>query len=119
MVGMSSRDIPLVIQDLQEAIATARAAGDRRMLGYSLEMFFTASTFINAPGAEEAAEEGFIIFRDEINDSWGLSMAYQNKARIAAGKGDDSEQEKYLAKFKELIREAPLSFQAGLFWPRV
>jgi len=116
LVGMSSGDMPLVIRDLQEAIAAARAAGDKRMLGYSLGMFFTATTFINALGAEEAVEECFRIFRDQVNDTWGLSMAYQNMARIAESKGDHSKKDKYLAKLNELIREAPMSFQAGLFY---
>ncbi len=43
-------------------------------------------------------------------------MAYGNMARIAEGRGDHGEKEKYLAKYKELIRQAPLSFQAGLFY---
>ncbi len=116
MVGLSHGNMPIVIQDLQDAIATARAAGDKRMLGYSLEMFYTATTFMQVPGAEAAAEEGFRIFTEEVNDSWGLSMAYQNRARIAAANGDQAEKEKYLAKYKELIRQAPLSFQAGLFY---
>ena len=116
LVGMSSGSMLLVIQDLQEAIALSRAAGDKRILGYSLEMFFRASTFLDTPGAVEAAEEGYAIFRDGVNDNWGLSMSYQNMATMAISKGDHSEKEKYLAKFKELIREAPLSLQAGLFY---
>lgn len=116
VVGMSSGDMPLVIRDLQDAITIARASEDKRILGYSLEMYFLATTFISAPPAEEAAEEGFTIFRDEVNDNWGLSMAYGNMARIAEGKGDRGEKEKYMAAYKEVIREAPLSFQAGLFY---
>ena len=116
MVGLSHGNIRVVLQDLQDAIDTARAAGDKRMLGYSLEMFFTANTFINAPHAEEAAEEGFRIFTEEIHDIWGLSMAYQNKARVASYKGNDMEKERYLTKLRELIRHSPLSFQAGLFY---
>src|SRR5215207_749944 len=115
-VGLSHGNIRVVLQDLQDAIDTARAAGDKRMLGYSLEMFFTANTFINAPHAEEAAEEGFRIFTEEIHDIWGLSMAYQNKARVASYKGNDMEKERYLTKLRELIRHSPLSFQAGLFY---
>jgi len=115
MVGMSHGNMPIVIQDLQDAIATARLAGDKRTLGYSLEMYFTATTFISAPFAEEAAEEGFRIFTEEVDDNWGLSMAYQNRARIAEGRGNQIEKEKYRAKYKDLVRKAPLSFQAGLF----
>lgn len=116
LTGMSSGNMPLVIHDFQDAIATARAAGDKLILGYSLEMFYVAAAFISVPGMEEAAEEGFKIFTEEVNDNWGLSMAYQNKARLAANKGNDVEKEKYFAKLKELIQQAPLSVQAGLFY---
>ena len=118
MVGMSHGNMHTVIQDLQDGIAAARAAKDKRMLGYNLEMFYTASQFLNTPGAEEAAREGFGIFTQEIDDkdNWGQSMAYQNMARIAANKGDSIEREKYFAKFKELVQQAPLSLQAGLFY---
>lgn len=116
MVGMSHGNMPIVIKDLQDAIATARLAGDKRMLGYSLEMYFTATTFISAPFAEEAAEEGFRIFTEEVDDYWGLSMAYQNKSRIAETRGDHLEKEKYRTKYKDFVRQAPLSFQAGLFY---
>jgi tetratricopeptide (TPR) repeat protein len=115
VVGMGSGNMPLVLQDLQEAIANARAADDKRMLGYSLEMFFTAAQFIKTPGADEAAEEGYRIFRDEVNDTWGLSMGYQNMARLASNRGDHVKKNLYLAKFKELVQKAPVSFQAGLF----
>jgi predicted ATPase/class 3 adenylate cyclase len=116
MVGLSHGNMPIVIQDLQDAIATARRSGDKRVLGYSLEMYFTATTFISAPFAEEAAEEGFQIFTEEVDDYWGLSMAYQNKFRIAEARGEHLEKEKYRAKYRELVRQAPLSFQAGLFY---
>jgi predicted ATPase/class 3 adenylate cyclase len=116
MVGMSHGNMPIVIQDLQDAIATARLSGDKRILGYGLEMYFTATTFISAPFAEEAAEEGFRIFTEEVNDRWGLSMAYQNKSRLAEIRGDRLEKEMYRAKYRDLVRQAPLSFQAGLFY---
>ena len=109
-------NMPVVTQDLQEAITVSRASGDKRILGYSLEMYFTASRFINAPDADEAAAEGLEIFRDEISDKWGLSMAYQNLASIAEKRGDLTEKENYLVKVKELVRETPLSFHAGLFY---
>jgi len=116
MVGMSHGNMPIVIQDLQDAIATARLSGDKRVLGLSLGMYFTATTFIRAPFAEDAAEESFLIFTEEVDDYWGLSMAYQSKSRIAEAKGDQIEKENYRAKYKELVRQAPLSFQAGLFY---
>jgi tetratricopeptide (TPR) repeat protein len=43
-------------------------------------------------------------------------MAYQSMARIASSKGDLSEKQKYFGKLKELTRDAPLSFQAGMFF---
>jgi predicted ATPase/class 3 adenylate cyclase len=116
MVAMGQGYQPLIIQSLQEAIAISRTTGDKLILGYSLGMFSLASIFSNVPGGPEAAQEGLIIFTDEINDNWGLGMAYQNMARIAAGKGDLGEKQKYFEKFKELMHEAPLSFQAGLFF---
>ena len=104
------------IRALQEAIAISRFTGDRRMLGYSLEMYFTAARFGEAPEAAEAAQEGLSIFTEEINDTWGLGMAYQNMVIIAAQKGDLSEKEKYLGKLKELLRDVPISFQSGVFF---
>ncbi len=116
LVSMGQGNISLTIQALQEAISISRVTEDKRILGYSLEMLFIASTFINVPGGPEAAQEGLIIFTEEIDDTWGLSMAYQNMARVAASKGDLDEKEKYLSKLKDQIREVPLSFQAGLFF---
>jgi len=114
--GLGQGNIPFVIQSLQEAIAISRSTGDKLILGYSLEMYYAVSRFINLPGASEAAQEGLTIFRDEINDKWGLSIAYQNMVAIAAEKGDLSEKEKYFRKAKALTQEAPLSYQAGLFF---
>ncbi|MDQ2693739.1 MAG: adenylate/guanylate cyclase domain-containing protein, partial [Chloroflexota bacterium] len=116
LTGMSGGNMPLVIGDLQEAIAMARASGDKLILGYSLETFFTAAAFINTPGSDEAAIEGYRIFTEDVQDTWGLSMAYQNMARIAARKGEEAEKDRYLALFKELVQLAPLSIQAGLFY---
>jgi predicted ATPase/class 3 adenylate cyclase len=116
MVGFSMGNMPVVIQDLQEAINVSRAAGDKRILGYSLNMCYTASGFIEVPGAVKYAEEALQIFRDDIRDTWGLTMSYQNMIRTAESRGDHNEKEKYLAKLKELVRETPLSFQAGLFY---
>jgi predicted ATPase/class 3 adenylate cyclase len=115
-IGMGVGNMPVVLRDLQEGIAIARTAGDRRILGYCLEMFSTATTFINVPGGDEAAEEGYRIFRDEVEDMWGMTMSYQNMARIAMNKGNIVEMKVYSAKLKELIQEAPISFQAGLFY---
>ncbi len=117
MVGMSTGNMPIVIRDLQDAIVTARSGSDKRILGYSLELFYTAAQFISTPGAEDAAREGYAIFTgEEIDDKWGQSMAYQNMARMAANEGDTVERDKYFAKFRELIQQYPLSLQAGLFY---
>ncbi len=116
MVGLGRGDMPAVILALQEAIALSRSTGDKLILGYSLETFYTASTFINAPGGSEAAQEGFILFTEEIQDTWGLGMAYLNMSRIAAGKGDLSVKQAYFGKLKEMYQDIPVSFQSGLFY---
>ena len=115
-VAFGTGNMPLLIQSLKEAIAISRMTGDKLMLGYSLEMFFSASTFTEIEGTEEAAHEGYKIFTEEIDDRWGLSMAYQNLAWLANRKGELSEKEKYFGKIRELLREIPFSFQAGLFY---
>jgi tetratricopeptide (TPR) repeat protein len=108
--------MPVVIQDFQDAIAVSRAAGDQRILGYSLDLYYTVSGFINIPDADKYAEEGLRIFLNEIDDKWGLSMAYQNMVRVAESRDDENEEEKYLAKLKQLVRETPLSLPSGLFY---
>ena len=114
-VAFGTGNMPLLMQSLKEAIAISRMTGDKLMLGYSLEMFFSASTFMQVEGAEEAAREGLKIFTEEINDRWGLSMAYQNMAWLANRQGDLIAKDKYFHKIKELLRDIPFSFQAGLF----
>ncbi|MGE5463398.1 MAG: ATP-binding protein, partial [Syntrophothermus sp.] len=116
LAGMSQGDMNRVVQDLQEAIAISRITGDKLVLGYSLEMFYTATTFLNVPGGPEAVREGLAIFTEEVQDSWGLSMAYQNMARLSASQGKAAEKDRYFAQLKEIIRNVPLSFQAGLFF---
>src|SRR5829696_964536 len=91
LMGMGTGNMPLVLQVLREAIAISRITGDKQILGYSLEMYYTATGFIHMPDREEAAREGFQIFSHEINDSFGMGMAYMNMARLAAEKGDESE----------------------------
>jgi len=115
-IGFAQGNMSVVVQALQEAIAISRITGDKLILGYSLEMFFSASAFIDVEGAAEAAQEGFVIFTEEINDRWGLSMAYQNLAWLGNRRGDFSEKENYFGKLKELLRDVPYSFQAGLFY---
>jgi predicted ATPase/class 3 adenylate cyclase len=115
MVGLGVGNIPLVTQAVKEAIAISRTTGDKQILGYSLGMYYTATTFINAPGGEAAAQEGLKIFTEEVNDSFGLGIAYMNMARVSAKKGDESEKERYLGKLREQVREMPKSFQVSMF----
>jgi hypothetical protein len=115
MVGMGVGNMPLTIQVLRDAIATSRATGDKRILGYSLEMYYTATGFIHAPDRDDAAREGFHIFTEEIEDSFGLGMAYMMMARLAAEHGNESEKEIYFEKLMEKMRETPGSYQAAMF----
>jgi len=115
LIELSRGYLPISKQALQEAISISRAIDDKRILGYSLGLLYTVSTFINDPAGEEAALEGLNIFTEEIDDKWGLGLAYQNMARIAVSQGDQDEKLKYLTKLNELKREAPVSLQTGLF----
>jgi tetratricopeptide (TPR) repeat protein len=116
LVAFGQGNMPLVIQALQEAITISRSTGDKLILGFSLEMYFTASTMMTAPGGAEAAQEGLSIFTDEIDDKFGLAMAYANMARVTASKGNLKEKQKYSEKLKGLIGELPVSFQTGLIF---
>jgi predicted ATPase/class 3 adenylate cyclase len=116
LVAMGQGNLPLVIEALQDAITISRSTGDKLILGFSLEMYFTASKFSNAPGGAEAALEGLSIFTDEVDDKFGLGMAYANMASVAASKGDLSEKKIYSEKARELIGEIPVSFQTGLIF---
>ncbi len=115
MVGMGVGNMPLTIQVLRDAIATSRATGDKRILGYSLEMYYTATGFIHAPDRDAAAREGFHIFTEEIEDSFGLGMAYMMMARLAAEQGNEREKEMYFEKLMEKMRDTPGSYQAAMF----
>src|SRR5258706_384199 len=115
MIGLGVGNMPLVLQALKEAIAISRATGDKRMLGYSLEMYFTATAFAYMPDRDEAALEGFQIFNEEIEDSFGLGLGYMNMSRLAAAKGNESEKTTYFEKLTERIREAPGTYQVAMF----
>ena len=116
LAGMSQGNLPFAIQSVQEAIALSRSIGDKFILGNSLILYVAVSSFINVPGASEAAQEALTIFADEITDPWGLGMAYLTMARIASAKGDPDEKQKYMGKLKELIGESSLSYQAGMLF---
>ena len=115
MVGLGVGNITIVVAALQEAIAISRAIGDKQMLGNSLSTYYTASTFINLPGTEEAAQEALKIFTEEVNDSFGLGMAYMNMARLASSKGNEREKERYIGQLRALMSEMPNSFQVSMF----
>ncbi len=115
MVGLGVGNMPFVVSALREAIALSRATGDKQMLGYSLGTYHAASTFINAPDGEQAAQEALQIFTHEVNDSFGLGSAYMSMARLSANKGDEHEREKYFGKLREMVREMPRSFQVSMF----
>ena len=115
MVGLGVGNIPIVVAALQEAIAISRAIGDKQMLGSSLSTYYTASTFIDLPGAEEAAQEALKIFTEEVNDSFGLGMAQLNMARLYAHRGNETEKERYIGQLRALVSEMPNSFQVSMF----
>jgi tetratricopeptide (TPR) repeat protein len=114
-MGMGVGDNPFSVQTFREAIDLSRAIGDKRMLGYCLEMYFNATSFVHMPDRVEAAREGFAIFSQEIKDDYGLNLAYMNMAIIAAENGNESEKQMYLEKLKKEMRAAPASFQVGIF----
>ena len=107
-MGNSIVGLPEVLQYTQKAISISRSVGDKRTLGYSLEMYFTISTFMGLPDGAAAAEEGYILL-GEINDWLGLYMATLNMVRVAAQRGDLLEKQKYLA----IIEEIPVPVQTG------
>ena len=104
----------MAVQSLHEAISLARQANDPRLLGYSLEMLYTASAFNDALGDADAVEEGYRIF-SQIDDKWGRAMAYMNMARIASARGDQEESQRYFYLLQEMIKDTPISFQTGMF----
>ncbi len=114
-IGMSTGFSSLVLESIQEAISISRSTGDKLILGYSLEMYSTASTYVNLPGGFEAAEEGLAVL-SELNDKWGLGLAYQNLAKIASSRGDRQKGQIYFGMLKELMQDQPMSFQAGMFF---
>lgn len=116
MVGLGLGDMSNVVEVLRQAIAVSRETGDKQMLGYSLEMLYTVSIFLNVPGAEQGALEGFEIFSRELDDRFGLGMAYLNMARIASKRGDESEKDRYLAEIEKMSQEMPGSLQVGMFF---
>ena len=114
LIGVTSAAVPQGMQALQEAISIARQIDDKQILGYSLELTYTGSNFISSSYTAEAeAKEGFTIL-SEINDQWGLSLAYANLTRIALAHNNQMEAQKYIAQLKTVMESAPLSYQTGI-----
>jgi tetratricopeptide (TPR) repeat protein len=115
MVGLGGGNMVEVLQALKEAIAISRVTGDKQILGYSLGMYYTATTFVKMPDREAAAREALDIFSHEVQDRFGLGMSYLNMARVSASQGDEQQTQMYFGKLKELYRETPKSIQVGMF----
>lgn len=116
-MGMGTGNIPVVLELLREAITLSRANGDKVMLGYSLEMYYTAASFIDMPDRDAAALEGYEIFTKEVEDSFGLSMAQVNMARLAASRGDETAKAHYVQLMREKTgNEGPMTFQKGILF---
>jgi tetratricopeptide (TPR) repeat protein len=115
MVGMATGGVKLSLKSLDEAITIARLTGDKRLQGYALEMYYTATAFEDMLDAAEYAEEGFAIF-SEIDDSWGMSMALMNMARIALARGDRETSQKYFGLLRSRMNKTPVSFMNGMMY---
>jgi predicted ATPase len=114
LVAITSAAVPQGMQAAQEAISIARSIDDKQILGYSLEMYYIGSNFINSSAsAEPEAKEGYSILT-EINDQWGLGLAYTNMARMALARGDLVESQKFITMLKTWMKDAPMSYQTGV-----
>ena len=92
----------------------ARQIDDQRLLGYSLEMLYTASAFNDVLADADAVEEGYRIF-NKMNDNWGKAMASMNMARLALARGNYDESQKYFGMLKELIKDDPCHSRQACF----
>jgi len=114
MVGLTGGALLLAMQSLQEAISIARHIGDKQILGYSLEVFYIGSSLTSSfERADAEAIEGYAIL-SEINDQWGLGLAYTNMARIAFARGDFVGSQKFINILKSWMRDAAISFMTGV-----
>jgi len=115
MVGMGGAGLPQVLQSFREAISISRATGDKKILGYSLEMYSISSRFINSSDGPAAAEEGLAILT-EIGDWWGTYMATMNMVFVASLRGDLEAKQRYLAVVNARLQQAPMAIQSGMFY---
>lgn len=114
LISMTGADVSLEMQSLEAAIYTARLIGDKQILGYSLELYYIASGFINPSGKADAeAAEGYAIL-SEINDQWGLGLAYTNMARMAFARGDLAESQKFINILRRWMQDAQISWMTGV-----
>jgi predicted ATPase len=113
LVGITSAAIPQGMQALQDGISVAREINDQQILGYCLELYYTGSNFSAFGNAETEAKEGFAIL-SEINDAWGLSLAYANMTRIALIHNDPVESQKFISILKTSMQDAPMTYQTGV-----
>ena len=114
LISMTGADVPLGMQSLEAAIYTARLIGDKQILGYSLEVYYIASGFTSRIGKADAeAAEGYAIL-SEINDQWGLGLAYTNMARMAFARGDLAESQKFINILKRWMQDAQISYMTGV-----
>jgi len=114
LISMTGADVPLGMQSLEAAIYTARLIGDKQILGYSLELYYICSGFINSSGKADAeAAEGYAIL-SEINDQWGLGLAYTNMARMAFARGDLAESQKFINILKRWMQDSQISYMTGV-----
>ena len=114
LISMTGADVPLGMQSLKAAISAARLIGDKQILGYSLEVYYICSGFISSSGKADAeAAEGYAIL-SEINDQWGLGLAYTNMARMAFARGDLAESQKFINILKRWMQDAQISWMTGV-----
>ncbi len=114
LISMTGADVSLGIQSLEAAIYTARLIGDKQILGYSLEAYYICSGFINPTGKADAeAAEGYAIL-SEINDQWGLGLAYTNMARMAFVRGDLAESQKFINILRRWMQDSQISYMTGV-----
>jgi non-specific serine/threonine protein kinase len=71
----------------QRAVATARAFGDKRQLGWSL--WALSTTLAAGSEAEASTQEALVLFR-EVGDQPGLGLAYNSIGERARLSGDDA-----------------------------
>jgi len=114
LVAITGAAVPQGMESLRQAIVTARLIGDKQILGYSLELYYIGSAFISSvEKADAEAAEGYGIL-SEINDEWGLGLAYTNMARMALARGDLVESQRFITMIRGWMQHAPMSYPAGI-----